>query len=96
MTDKLTNRLWVTVNADVKLCGNFVPEHRSPSQVRLDVNPMRRHQVYQFLKTAELSARISHGANIVRSDDESKHFLRAFTMEDPRPSDPILCIRLAP
>jgi hypothetical protein len=70
MTDKFTNRLWVTVNADVELCGYFVPEYRSSSQVRLDVNPMRRHQVYQLLKTAELSARISHGVNIVRSDED--------------------------
>ena len=88
MTDKFTNRLWVPVNADVKLCGYFVPEYRSSSKVRLDVNPMRRHQVYQLLKTAELSARISHGVNIVRSDEESKHFVGASAKKAARPSHP--------
>src|SRR5690349_13200329 len=58
MTRKFTNHLRVAVNADVKLCGNFVPQHCSTTQVRLNVNPMPRHQVYQLLKTTELSARI--------------------------------------
>lgn len=95
MTDKPTNHIRVAVNPDVKLGGYFVPEYRPTAQMRLDINPMRWHQVYQFLKTAELSARISHGANIVRSDEDVEPLIGASFWDDWLRSDPILCKRPA-
>ena len=83
MTDKFTNRLWVTVNADVELCGYFVPEYRSSSQVRLDVNPMRRNHVNQPLIATEFSTWKSHARIIVKNDYDVKHLHPRRSTGDP-------------
>jgi len=54
-------------------CGRFLPkQHRSSSQVGLDVNSMRRKNVDDVLIAATFSARIPHGPSIVTFGDAVK------------------------
>src|SRR5438876_225740 len=72
MADKLTNHRRIKVNADVHLGRCLVPQHRAATQVRLDVNPMRRNQVYQPLVAAKFSTGKAHAGTIVSNDDDVK------------------------
>ncbi|WP_222617090.1 hypothetical protein [Mitsuaria sp. TWR114] len=62
----------IGIDADALDGWLFVSHHRPSTEVSLDVDGMRRHQVDEPLVTLSFAAWVSHGEIIVRTDDDVK------------------------
>jgi hypothetical protein len=59
----MLNYSQINVHADGHFCRTLMAHYSPATKVRLNVNPMRRHQIDEPLETLALATWISHGPN---------------------------------
>src|SRR6185295_14406061 len=70
---KHSNHIGVLIDSNAHVCWCLVSKDCATAEVRLDIDTMRRNEIYQLLITPEFPARKSHTQTIVRNDDDVKH-----------------------
>ena len=73
----------IFVDTDINFRRALVAKHCSASEVRLDVDTMRRYQLDQLLIAPGFSAGIAHARTLVRNDDECKPAVLRFVRTRP-------------
>jgi hypothetical protein len=76
LADKQPHDFWVTVNADVEIGWNLIPEYSTSPKMRLDIDAMPGNQIYQLRVAAKFTTWVTHTHIIVSADDDVKPLSR--------------------